>query len=188
MLYTIYESSGPCSSGQEDFWKLHFENIFLTPWPTSATNWNGLKNFDRGTPRHHFCEVWSKSIKRFQRRCSLKKLLTDARTMDDVRRTLKDHKSSLSTSCSGELKSEKHKKLGFFCKYMLLHGVVRVLCRSVCYFLYGPFCYGVLKLDISTLFTTFFIWTSLQFILGAHSPIAFPESGDKATHLQFIRT
>ena len=32
---------------------------------------------------------------------------TDARTTDDGRRTLKDHKSSLSTSCSGELKSHK---------------------------------------------------------------------------------
>jgi len=30
-------------------------------------------------------------------------------------------------------------------------------------FLYGPFCQGVI--DISTLFTTFFLWTSLQFIL-----------------------
>ena len=25
-----------------------------------------------------------------------------------------------------------------------------LLCRSVCYFLYGPFCHGALKLDIST--------------------------------------
>jgi len=39
------------------------------------------------------------------------------------------------------------------------------LCRSVCLFLYGPFCYGALKLDMSTFFTTFFLWTSLQFIL-----------------------
>jgi len=30
---------------------------------------------------------------------------------------------------------------------------------------YGPFCHSALKLDISTLFTTFCIWTSLQFIL-----------------------
>ena len=30
---------------------------------------------------------------------------THGRTTDDGRRTLKDHKSSLSTSCSGELKS-----------------------------------------------------------------------------------
>jgi len=30
---------------------------------------------------------------------------------------------------------------------------------------YGPFCYGALKPDISTLFTTFFLRTSLQFIL-----------------------
>jgi len=32
------------------------------------------------------------------------------------------------------------------------------LCRSVCWFLYGPFCHGALKLDISTLFTTFFLY------------------------------
>jgi len=29
----------------------------------------------------------------------------------------------------------------------------------------GPFCHGALKHDISTLFATFFVWTSLQFIL-----------------------
>jgi len=39
------------------------------------------------------------------------------------------------------------------------------LCRSVCWFLYGSFCHGALKLDISKLFTPFFLWTSLQFIL-----------------------
>jgi len=81
-----------------------FENCilktyFLTPWPTYATNWNGLNNLDRGPPRDHSCEVWSKSNERFQRRCCLKKLLThartDARTPDDGHRTLKDHKSSL---------------------------------------------------------------------------------------------
>jgi len=90
-----------------------FENCilktyFLTPWPTYATNWNLLNNFDRGPPRDHSCEVWSKSNKRFQRRCCLKKLLTDAGThgrTDNGRRTLKDHKSSLSTLCSGELKT-----------------------------------------------------------------------------------
>jgi len=27
MLYIKYESSGPCSFRQEDFWKLHFENL-----------------------------------------------------------------------------------------------------------------------------------------------------------------
>jgi len=31
MLYTKYESSGPCSFGQEDFFKLHFENLFIDP-------------------------------------------------------------------------------------------------------------------------------------------------------------
>jgi len=35
----------------------------------------------------------------------------------------------------------------------------------------GPFCHGALKPDIhvSTLFTTFFLWTSLQFILPTFS-------------------
>jgi len=31
MLYTKYESSGPCSFKQEDFLKLHFENQFFDP-------------------------------------------------------------------------------------------------------------------------------------------------------------
>ena len=34
-----------------------------------------------------------------------------------------------------------------------------------CVFLYGPFCHGAHKLDLSTLFTTFFLWTSLSFII-----------------------
>jgi len=39
-----------------------------------------LNNFDRESPRDHSYEVWSKSNKPFQRRCCLKKLLTDGRT------------------------------------------------------------------------------------------------------------
>jgi len=35
-----------------------------------------------------------------------------------------------------------------------------------CVFLYGPFCHGAHKLDLSTLFTTFFLWTSPPFILS----------------------
>jgi len=31
MLYTKYKSSGPCSFRQEDFWKLHFENLLFDP-------------------------------------------------------------------------------------------------------------------------------------------------------------
>jgi len=60
MLYTKYESSGPCSFRQEDFWK----------W---------------GTPRDHSCEVWSKSNEWFQRRrCLSKKSL---RTTHDDRQS-----------------------------------------------------------------------------------------------------
>jgi len=46
MLYIKYESTGPCSFRQEDFWKFHFITYLLTPWPTYTTNWNGLNNFD----------------------------------------------------------------------------------------------------------------------------------------------
>jgi len=47
-----------------------------------------------------------------------------------------------------------------------------VLCVSCCsknLFLYGPFCHSALKLDISTLFATFFLWTS--FIILIYIPI-----------------
>ena len=31
MLYTKYETSGPCSFRQEDFFKLHFESLLFDP-------------------------------------------------------------------------------------------------------------------------------------------------------------
>jgi len=31
MLYIKYESSGPCSFRQEDFFKLYFENLIFDP-------------------------------------------------------------------------------------------------------------------------------------------------------------
>ena len=52
-----------------------------------------------------------------------------------------------------------------FSKCLLHHGVVHDLCRLCVSFLYGPFRHGALKLDISTLFTAFFLWTSLYIIL-----------------------
>ena len=61
MLYTKYESSGPCSCRPEDFWKYHFKNLFLTPWPTYETKQNHLNNFVKGLPRDHSCWVWSNS-------------------------------------------------------------------------------------------------------------------------------
>jgi len=48
---------------------------------------------------------------------------------------------------------------------LLRLGILRVLVLFCILVLYGPFCHGVLKLDISTLFTTFCLWTSLQFKL-----------------------
>jgi len=46
-----------------------------------------------------------------------------------------------------------------------------------CVFVYGPFCHGAHKLDLSTLFTTFFLWTSPPFILW---------SGLKTSKLIFV--
>jgi len=40
-----------------------------------------------------------------------------------------------------------------------------LFCVVLCVSFYGPFCHGAPTLDISTFFTTFFIWTSLQIIL-----------------------
>ena len=55
-----------------------------------------------------------------------------------------------------------------FSKCLLRHDVVRVFVSSLVLVLYRPFCHGALKHDISTLFTTFFVWTSLQFIFQTH--------------------
>jgi len=85
MLYTKYESSRPCSFRQEDFWKLHIENLFFYPMTY-------LCNFGRGPPRDHSCEVWSKCNEWFQRRRCLSKKVYARRTMTahDARRTTTD--------------------------------------------------------------------------------------------------
>ena len=53
--------------------------------------------------------------------------------------------------------SEKHKTI--VCSECLLR-VIYVFCVVLCV----GFCHGAIKLDTSTLFTTFFLWTYLQFI------------------------
>jgi len=79
------------------FWK----PIFLTLWPTYATNWNNLKNISREPSRDHSCEVWSKSNKRFQRRRCLSKTAYARRKTDDRRqRTKTSHNSSLCAQVS----------------------------------------------------------------------------------------
>ena len=52
IIYIKNESSEPSSFRQEQFWK-----TFLTPWPTYATNWNGLNNFGRRPLKDHFSKV-----------------------------------------------------------------------------------------------------------------------------------
>jgi len=62
-----------------------WKTYFWTLWPTYATKWNSLNNFDRGPPRDHSCEVWSKSNEWFQRRCLSKKVYARRTTTDDGR-------------------------------------------------------------------------------------------------------
>ena len=90
-------------SDKKIFESFILKTYLLTPWPTYVANWIGLNNFDRGPPRDHSCEVWSKSNAWFQRRCCLKKLLTLGRTHG---RWTTDNEPS-QTLCSGELKIHK---------------------------------------------------------------------------------
>ena len=55
------------------------KTYFLTQWPTYATNWNGLNNFDRGPPRDHSCLVKIQSVVSEE---MLFKEIVDARTDD----------------------------------------------------------------------------------------------------------
>ena len=48
------------------------------------------------------------------------------------------------------LKTEEH-KIAFYLNVCCVLVFYVFLCRSVCWFLYGPFCHGTLKLDISSL-------------------------------------
>jgi len=59
-------------------------------------------------------------------------------------------------------KIENSKNSHFFMSVASLYTPCFVM---FCVFLYGTFCHGAHKLDLSTLFTTFFLWTSLPFIL-----------------------
>jgi len=76
-----------------------------------------------------------------------------------------------------------------FSKCLLRHDVVRVFVSSLV-FLYGQFCHGALKHDISTLFTTFFVWTSLQFIFSLPLMSSFnkTEAAISPLRLCFCRT
>jgi len=59
-------------------------------------------------------------------------------------------------------------------------------CSRTCFnfsLLYGPFCHSALTLDISTLFTTFFLWTSLQFILSNLRIIDVPLISYECSHI-----
>ena len=59
-----------------------FEGFLLwLPWqPEFYTEHNYLKEFDRGPPKKHSCEVWSKSSQQFLNRNFLKEEFTDACT------------------------------------------------------------------------------------------------------------
>jgi len=49
MLYIKYKSSGPRTFGQEDFRKLHFENLFFDPVTYLCSQLEPFKQFWQGT-------------------------------------------------------------------------------------------------------------------------------------------
>ena len=54
MLYIKYKSSGPCSFRQEEFWKLHFENIIFDPVTYLCNQLEPFKQFWYGTTHESF--------------------------------------------------------------------------------------------------------------------------------------
>jgi len=68
---------------------------------------------------------------------------------------------NVATGWTQRLTFEKHKNSFFLMSVASLYTPCFVM---FCVFLFGPFCHGAHKLDLSTLFTTFFLWTSLLFI------------------------
>ena len=76
------------------------------------------------------------------------------RTKAVTQHFLENSFKKLSIKKNKKIKIRKTQKYSLS-KCLLRHDVVRVLCRSL--FVYGPFCHGALKHDISTLFTTFFV-------------------------------
>ena len=84
---------------------------------------NSLSNFGRGSPKEHFCEIIIKSDQQFWRKSCSKQKLTMHRRMTD-----KDQPQylTLSTLCSGELKSKKNnnKKLKYQCEDKILLDII----------------------------------------------------------------
>ena len=83
----------------------------FTPFPTYATNWNGLNTFGRGTPGDHFCEVWSKSNKWFQRRSRLNEVYTLTLALTDNGQrtvTLSNKRAQRALGCSPGKKVKGH--------------------------------------------------------------------------------
>jgi len=64
-----------------------------------------------------------------------------------------------------KIKNRKIRKTQNNSYFLMSVATLYTLCFVMfCVFLYGPFCHGAHKLDLSTLFTTVFLWASLPFI------------------------
>jgi len=55
MLYTKYESSGPCTFRKEDLLKMHFENLIFNPVTYLCNQSEPFEYFRKGPPMDHFC-------------------------------------------------------------------------------------------------------------------------------------
>jgi len=72
-----------------------------------------------------------------------------------------------------ENKNQKNRKTHKSYFFMSVASLFTPCFVMFCVFLYGPFCHGAHKLDLSTLFTTFFLWTSLPFIFNKTEAAVF---------------
>ena len=74
--------------------------FFYLILPNYATDWNRLKNYQRGPYKVHFCQVGSKSSQMF-----IKAIVDDPKhTTDDTQQTSSNYNSSPSADDSGQVK------------------------------------------------------------------------------------
>ena len=78
MFYTKYERCGHCD----------FREVFLTQWPTYATNWNRFNNFCSGPHTDYSLYVWWKINKRFGKRKCFSETVKGSCMSPDARQRL----------------------------------------------------------------------------------------------------
>ena len=96
MLHTKYQSSMPSSFREKDFQRFCYFFPFGCHGNQLWLEFNLLNNFGRASPKENPCQVSSRLAQLFRRRRCLNKCTTDIG---------RSQKLTMSTLCSGELKS-----------------------------------------------------------------------------------